>query len=192
MHRTLRIDSGPFTLEASIADQGPDKLTLQYAFHNGSTQNVYLFNKLYKGWEEQGFYSTGRDLAYVEMDATQAVVSKKIISVPPDLEVEKPVIPCVTLVRAGEKFEESFSVTLPLKTWTPYLRSRGRAVTPSVAARPLWFELGFFSTTKEGDALAKTVKTTDGPALYFYPFSASRQRILRVGPLLDAPALIQE
>ncbi|MBZ5566081.1 MAG: hypothetical protein LAP13_27140 [Acidobacteriia bacterium] len=192
MHRTLRVDSGPFTLEASIVDQSESTLIMQYVFKNDSPQNAYLFNKLYKGWEEQGFYSTGRDIVYVEMDATQAVVSKKIIPVPPDMEVEKPVIPCVTLVRAGEKFEETISINLPLKTWTPYLRSRGAAAREFVAALPLWFELGFFTTTKEGDALAKTVRTADGPALYFYPFSASRQRILRVGPLLDAPVLIQE
>ncbi len=193
MNQMLQAESGSHKLEVRIISQDDVSLVFQYAFYNNAQRNAYLFNKLYRGFDEQGKYRTERNLVYIEIDSTQATIGKKVIPVPDDLDVEKPIIPCVTLVRPGEKFEETVSVPLPLKAWTPYLRPKGDRARESAAKVPIWFEIGFFSTTKEGDALAKTVQTTDGPALYFYPFSASSQSILRAGPILEAvPVIIPE
>jgi len=190
MNHAARAESGCHTLEVRVVRQEGDTLILQYAFHNKGQQNTYLFNRVFKGLDDQGKYRTHGDFVYVELDSVQVVISKKVMPVPPDVEVEKPVVPCVSLVRPGEKCEEQFAVSLPLKAWTPYRRSEGDETEESVTALPLWFEVGYFSTSKEGDALAKTVETTEGPALCFYPFWPSSQSILRAGPVMDAVPVV--
>jgi hypothetical protein len=188
MTQSLQSESGPFKLELRAVSQDGGNLVLQYGFTNNSRQNAYLFNKIYMGLDDQGKYNTARDLAYVEIDSAKATVGKKIIPVPDDLEVEKPVVPCVTLVEPGKNFEEVLAIRLPLKAWTPYLQTRPGAA--KTVMMPLWFEIGYFSTNQSGDALAKTVQTADGLALHFYPFPASSQKILGVGPITNVPAVV--
>ena len=185
MKQTLTAKAGDCTLEVSASKKTANTLQLAYSFHNQSFQNAYLFNQLYDKRNPARIYETSRNRVYVELEGNPVIVilSKKIAPVPPDKDVEKPVIPCVTLVRAGEQFEVTISLALPLRPWTPYNKPTDSELTASPAERPAYFELGYFLTTPEGDRLAKPVETSEGPALYFYPFPTSSQQLIRVGPL---------
>lgn len=161
------------------------RVRLSYRFHNRSSANAYLFNKLYRDFDgKTGLYTTDTNLVYCEVVHDRTVLSKRIVPVPDDLEVEKPVIPCVTRVRPGEWFQEEVVVALPLRPWTPYLEPKDTQLKQSALSQPVVFELGFF-VSSAAEPLAGTVQTSQGPALYFYPFSPARQKVLRVGPFKE-------
>ena len=120
---------------------------------------------------------------YVEIEKGNVILSKKIIPVPAGTLVEKPIIPCVSKVKAGLGFKETILVKIPLKPWTPYFMPLDEDLAEAPVEKQVFLELGFFLAPPEGDKLAQTVETSDGPALYFYPFPASSQKLMRVGPL---------
>jgi hypothetical protein len=193
MDQTLVAELSQCRLEVRIKRIDAASLELCYTLQNQAQQNAYFFNLLYDGINEQGVYKTDRNLVYVEFKDSQVTLSKKIIPVPADIEVEKPVLPCTTLVRPAQRFEENITIRLPLRPWTPYFKPGDAALKATPVLRQVWFEIGFFVAPKQSDSLAKTVQTTNGPSLYFYPFPVSGQRLLRVGPLPSAlPVLVPE
>jgi hypothetical protein len=184
MPQQLTAEAERCKLEVQAVLESPTLMKLTYVFSNGNSRNAYLFNRLYRGINAQGAYQTSRDLVYVEAEKEKATISKKIVPVPPLVSVEKPEIPCATCVRPGERFTETLSVPLPLVPYTPYLEPPSQAAKGTMQCR-VWFEIGFFIVGEGGDALAKKVPTTEGEALYFDPFPASSQRLLRIGPVLE-------
>jgi hypothetical protein len=160
---------------------GTEELDISYIFTNGSTRNAYIFNKLYTMYSDQDQYLTDPHLVNVEVDNGKVLVSKTIVKVPAGTKVEQPNIPCVTKVPAGSNFQEIIRLRLPLKPWTPYSNDEISLQT-QLADKRLRFTLGYFLSTPEGDNLVRTVQTGNGPALRFYPFSFSSQKILEVGP----------
>ncbi|HZF49531.1 MAG TPA: hypothetical protein VE093_12820 [Polyangiaceae bacterium] len=170
-------------LDVSVVEATADHLTLKYTFHNGSDRNAYIFNRLYTEIDDSGVFQTEKDRTYVVVEDGGVTLSKKIIAVPPTIDVERPVVPCTTLVKPGDTTSETITVKLPLIPYTPYLR--GAAPAPSSQAEPLKasFEIGLFLVPPEGDRLAQRIATTDGTAYRFNPASPASQTILRAGPL---------
>ena len=160
---------------------GSEELEVSYIFTNGSIRTVYLFNKLYTEYSDQGLYVTDPQLVNVVVENGKVVLSKKIVSVPPRMKVERPNIPCVTKVPAGSNVQEIIRLRLPLKIWTPYTDD-SLPMQPQPVDKRLYFAIGYFLSTPEGDSMVQTVRTSDGPALYFYPFSIGSQKILEAGP----------
>jgi hypothetical protein len=158
-------------LDVSVVEATADHLTLKYTFHNGSDR------------DDSGVFQTEKDRTYVVVEDGGVTLSKKIIAVPPTIDVERPVVPCTTLVKPGDTTSETITVKLPLIPYTPYLR--GAAPAPSSQAEPLKasFEIGLFLVPPEGDRLAQRIATTDGTAYRFNPASPASQTILRAGPL---------
>jgi hypothetical protein len=154
-------------------------LTIQYRFFNRSPRNAYLFNVIPLWWDK-GICHVDRNRAYITVDNGRITISKKIIPVPPLVKPEKRIIPFVTRVGAGQTFEETLLIGLPLTPWAPYQEPQKAGLSDSAE---IFFELGFFVAPSEGDKLARTVQTTVGPLLLFDPFPESSQKILRVGPL---------
>jgi hypothetical protein len=179
------LDPCELTVASELADSST--LVLRYTVRNTGHQAVYLFNRLYHSFDPaRGAFITDPNLVNVELRSDEVVLSKKIVPVPPHIDVEKPVIPLVTRVDAGGRFEERIIIRLPVRAWTPYGPDDDIPSGPSVR-RHAWFELGFFSApAAHVDRIAKVVPTVDGTGLYVYPFTTSGQRMLRVGPLLQA------
>ena len=184
MH-TKHGDSGSqSTLEVNLVRTDEKTLSLRYRFRNGDIRNAFLFNRLFRGINERGIYSVDANLVNIEMGKEGIVISKKIVPVPIEIDVEKTLTPCVMKIRPEEEFEETITVPLPLKLWTPYFNPNDTALQRAKSERPLqvWFELGLFFTPPGGERLVTTVPTTSGPALYFDPFPISGQQVMRVGP----------
>ena len=151
------------------AQMGAGGMALGYEFRNRSGQVAFLFNVLHRGGAGDA------NLIYAQAQGGALTLSKKIIAVPRDIEVEKPDVPYVTRVGPGEAFREKLDVAVPVKLWAPYPGAAGRA--PEGAELEVWFEVGFFLT---GDA---GVAREAGGRLVIYPFAAEKQIVLRAGPL---------
>jgi hypothetical protein len=165
-------------LEISEAKVVGQALHLTYAVVNRGREPVYLFNRLYHKVLEGGAFQTDVNLVYVETAGDKVTLGKKIVPVPADKDVEMVTVPCVTRVGPGQRFTETLNIALPVSPSTPYFHPPADALGPPVA-RPADFEVGFFVAAPGTDALAKTVKVSDGTALYFHPFPESRQSVVR-------------
>ena len=179
------------TLRVAVAVQEARALTLTYTFENGSAQNAYLFNLLYESIGDGPVFFTEANAIYVDLEDGAVALSHKIVPVPEGLKVEKPNVPCTTLVKPGECFQQMVALQLPLRVRTPYRRYEDKDLADRPVMRKAFFELGFFLAAREGESLGKKVKTSAGEATYFYPFSPASQKLLRVGPFSETvPVLL--
>jgi hypothetical protein len=183
MNQPLPAEVSRCRLEITATRAEKTSLTLGWAVHNYNRANVYVFNRLYHRFDEEEGYLIDPNLVVVDAARDQVVLAKKLVPVPPDIDVEKPVVPCVTRVPGGQRFTESLTLPLPLRPWTPYFQPGDDALAEKPVICTAFFEVGFFVAAPGSDDLAKTVPTPGDPALYFYPFPVDRQLILRVGPL---------
>lgn len=185
MNTTQGVSGEQSKLEVSMTRKDEKTLLVRYRFGNGNARNAFLFNKLYHGISDRGVYSTDTNLVNIEMgQEVEIVLSKKIVPVPMEIDVEKAVTPLVTQVQSHQFFEETIVVPLPLTFKTSYLIPRYSTAKDMVSSRPvsIWFELGFFFAPSGGEKLAMTVLTSSDHALYFDPFPISSQQVMRVGP----------
>jgi len=174
------------TLRVAVTAQEGRALFLTYTFENGSAQNAYLFNLLFERIGDGPVFLTDANAVHVEADDGDVVLSQKIVPVPEGLKVEKPAVPCTTLVKPGERFQQTVALELPLRVRTPYCRYEEKDLADRPVLRKAFFELGFFLATREGESLGKKVKTSAGEAVYFYPFPQESQKLLRAGPFSQA------
>jgi len=150
----------------------PSSLLLGYEFRNRSDKTAFLFNVVHRTGASGG-PEADSNLVYVQPAAGALILAKRIIPVPPDVDVEKPEVPYVTRVEPGEVFREKISLMLPLRLFTPYKRRTPMTLTEAAA----YFELGFFL------APDPSVAKEAGGQLVVYPFPVEKQIILRAGPL---------
>ena len=160
-------------------------LRLAYAFYNDERRNAYLFNRLYTGIDAAGVYKTSPDLVNVETNGDGVLLSKRIVPVPRNMKVEVPRVPALTRVAPGAEVRETLALSLPLRPWTPYFRPRDEELPDEAVSLPGSFQVGFFHTDAEGDAILRTVQTLQGPAPFF-SLTAQHQQVLgvRLGVML--------
>ena len=182
-NQVVTAESGQIRLEARVVRLDEHSFSFSYSFTNGGSRNAYVFNRLYDRINQDGTYQTHRNLMYVEMEPVGVVLSKKIIPVPPNMDVEKPIVPCTTRVRPGETLSEVIEVAFPVKPSTPYAKPPTSSLQEPEIQRSVWIDIGYLEPTRDVDALARDVRTTEGTAPYFYPVPVSSQKVLRVGPL---------
>lgn len=179
---TATADSCRLEVTATVA--GTEMLQLSYVFRNNSPNPAFVFNRLYQGLDGERRYKIDPNLIYVQLEGTQIVLSKKVIPVPEDIDVEKPEVPLVTLVPPQGATQEKLSLKLPLRLRSPYGGNRPKPALPKPEQLKLVFEIGFFLGQKQKtQELAAKVATTAGEGLRIDPFPAARQKVLRVGPL---------
>lgn len=150
----------------------PSSLLLGYEFRNRSDKTAFLFNVVHRTGASGG-PEADSNLVYVQPAAGALILAKRIIPVPPDVDVEKPEVPYVTRVEPGGVFREKISLMLPLRLFTPYKRRTPMTLTEAA----VYFELGFFL------APDPSVAKEAGGQLIVYPFPAEKQIVLRAGPL---------
>jgi len=170
-------------LEASV-DIEASRVSIAYVVENRSPVVLHLFNRLYRRCEADG-YPVDPDRVEIEIRDGLALVSKKLVPVPDDMEFEFVHLPCMTQLLQGASFEERVSVPLPLVPRTPYQRSLG--IVPR--RRPMLFALGYSLGGPGPSKVARVVRTPDGTALRFDAFTASKQRLLTLGPFGDVPTM---
>lgn len=169
-------------LEVRIESASPGRLTIDFVLTNVSLSPLFAFNQVYRRIEPTGRYPVDSDLVYIEKSADGAIISKKIVAVPEDVDVEKPIVPCATEIAPGASLHETLTVDWPFETWTPYdspLQRRGEKLAPET---PFYFQLGYFRGLEDSISFAKTVNTPLGQGLLFEPFDPTKQRTLQVGP----------
>jgi len=182
--QTAQKDDCKFVVESRLDPQGG--LVLHYTFQNNSGHQIYLFNRLYKEIEEGPLFDTDPNLVNIELFPKGLLISKKIIAVPPDVDVEKPLLPCTSLVRPGDSLSETIQLSLPLTTWTPYLVHSGPPPS-QVIRRKARFEIGYFVSSDASQSLAQPVRTKQGDAFYFAPFPVAGQKTVDVELPLEIP-----
>lgn len=176
------MDAAECQLHVKLASVERDLMRLSYEFVNATRLDAYLFNRIWREIDAQGRYVIDPNLAYVLTEVDRVVLAKKIIPVPVDIDVEKPILPCVTHVEPGKRFAESMEIPLPLAPWTPY-SATDSARNATATEMQAWFEVGYFLAGPATAALVRKVKTTQGEGISFAVFNPANQRELRSGPL---------
>ncbi len=170
-----------------VASLEEGQLRLTYRFANGSTKTGYLFNRVYHEVDQgRRQYVIGKDLVFVSV-AGEVTVAKRIPELPANTAVEVRVVPCLTRVAAGGRFEETIQLALPLRPMPGYGEPPKQLA--SARERPLVFELGYFLlATPANEKLIRMVKTSQGEAPRVYPFPAGSQALFRAALPLKVPA----
>lgn len=150
---------------------------LTYEFINNCKSDVYIFNRLHHGLNNDGIYQTNKNLVNVIIENDNTFISKRIVKVPSNLEVEKPNIPCLTLVNPNSSFKETLKLSLPLRPWTPY--SIEVSNDGKIFELPPIFEIGYFISSGHSKSLLKNVNTLDGEAV-FIDLEFKNQRIIAI------------
>jgi len=105
--------------EASVQE---DFLTISYQVHNILEQPIYLVNRVFR-WSDAGF-SVDPAIVYTQLSDGELWLTKAKLDVPENFDVEDPDVPFLTKVEAGEIFEESFSLPIPLEPFHAYPQVR--------------------------------------------------------------------
>lgn len=182
--QTAQKDNCKLVVESRLDPQ--NGLVLHYTFQNNAVYDVYLFNLLYKEIQDGPVFDTDPNLVNIEDLPPGLLISKKIVPVPPEIDVEKPFIPCSSRVKPGDRLSETITLSLPLSPWTPYLDV---AAPPSsqVVRKRARFEIGFFISNSDSQSLAQPVRTKQGEAFYFDPFPVAGQKTLAVDLPMEIP-----
>jgi hypothetical protein len=177
--------SDDYAALAVSVDIAVERMTLTYEFKNHSALELFLFNRLFRLFND-GSYPVDPNRVEIEIREQRIVVSKKLVPIPDDMDVEHPHIPCASRVAPGETFAERICVALPLVPRTPYLREFGR----KPRRRALHVELGYARGGPDPRGAPAVVPITGGgTALLFDTFTESDQRLLTLGPFGDVPTL---
>lgn len=116
-------------------------LTMVYRVENTSRETAWLLNRLWRGTPA---VQISPQLIYVTFErATRTVrLAKELASLPTDRTVTTPVAPFVTGVRAGETFQETVRLSLPLVEYQEYDGARTQVRPARYGA--VVFCLGFY------------------------------------------------
>jgi hypothetical protein len=94
-------------------------LELSYAVRNESEHRMFLVNRLLR--REPDGLRPDPDLVYAHVRPGPALaLSKQLIAIPDDIDVEVPEVPCLTPLEAGEEFAETVTVPVPVSAYDPY------------------------------------------------------------------------
>lgn len=178
-NRPVRLTNQHLTLTTEIKEQD-NRLNVKYSVSNNIGNILYLFNVLHDEYDENDYYPFDKRNCYVEFEGSVVVISKKIMSIPPNTFVERLNIPFVTPVPPGSEFSESFSVALPLREHSPYLEDLIK-LHGGESRMPVVFEIGYFVGQDETEALIESFQTDRGPRKGFDPFPINSQLTARAG-----------
>ena len=186
MRERFTSDDKGVRLDLEVQQTGKTPLRLSYVLRNTTSQNVYLINKLYSDLEagpDGVVFVTDPNLVYVDVREGGVVLSKRIVPVPEDMDVELPEVPCASVVTPGGQFQETIEVALPVRPRTPYLGKPKNGWRDQPSPHRVWFELGYCLGPAGAEKNVPAVKTTHGDALDLSSMPESEQRLFRMGPL---------
>ena len=118
-----------------------NSIVVHYRVENNTPRDAYLLNRV-----SDASMRTRPDLIYIDLDHASRIVHtfKKIPDIPRGINVSMPTAPYVTPLRAGQTFEESVHIPLPIREFRAYtpIPQNGR----EVVYLGLTFTLGYYWT----------------------------------------------
>lgn len=190
------------TLQARNADcslavtltSASDVLHLHYRVSNHGTLPLYLLNRMWNTIRRNSatntqVFETSSDLANIQIDSTEVLVSKTVVDVPYGMLVEVRQIPCMTRLAPGDDYEETIRLALPLVPYTVYEQNSSPGLRVS---RKLRFELGYILGSPHVERIVEPVATSTDTAFYIDAFPAKNQLIIGAGPCLEELSVINK
>ncbi len=163
-------------------------VAVRYVFVNRGVNPVFLFNRLYLSVKPPRVFQTDPDRVNVVFEDRRVTVSKQIVPVPANIDVERRNVPCSTLVASGSSFSEALRIPLPLRPVSPYDGARLGPERSKPEMRELWFSLGYAEILEKMVMSVPVVETEQGDAYGLFTAQPEQQKILIVGPLGDVPS----
>ncbi|MBO2010367.1 hypothetical protein [Hymenobacter negativus] len=160
--------------------QLPDALQLRYEVTNTSGQPLYLFNKLARAGGASVF-DTDPNAANIILSPERVTVSKTLVPVPDDKEVERPYVPCLSRLLPNEKLAEHMLLATPLSPFTWYA---SRPMRTAPVHRALFFEMGYVVASAEVERYIQPLSTPYGQVYTASWFPLELQETILSGPLL--------
>jgi hypothetical protein len=152
-------------LKLEVLENNGTLLRVRYEAENVSMSDLYLFNRLWHKYNEQNIFELDPNLVYISEQNGTVLLFKGSPDVPRNISVEMPVIPCVTLLQRGKRFDETLQINLPMHRLNPYLfKDHSIIQNPTT----LIFSLGYFPVSEIGNRMVNPVRSTMGQALYAY------------------------
>ncbi|WP_345058734.1 hypothetical protein [Hymenobacter glaciei] len=175
------------TLEVTALLNSPASVKLHYRVRNNTDQILFLFNRFWTSINANGEYQVQPNMVNVQASSARVVVSKAVVAVPEDMEVEKHYTPCLSRLGPHDTYEETLEIPVPLVPFTWYQAPWNipAAGTEQLALRPLYFELGYLVVSPEREAIITQVATSQEPA-YFWATEPEDQLLVGAGPLLPS------
>jgi hypothetical protein len=169
-------------LEAEVPER--TRLVFSYVVKNTGPQGVWVFNRLFRGYDQETGLELNPNIVNVRVEESFLVFYKGVSPLPEVRSVQRPWVPCLTALEPGQDFRETVQARLPLRVSNDYANVADRHLVHTQIQMPAVFELGYAILTAP-DARSKPfeVKTSLGPALTVMPFPAYAQSWVRVGPL---------
>ncbi|MCX7112741.1 MAG: hypothetical protein NTX45_21980 [Proteobacteria bacterium] len=173
--------NNPVVLTYKFVKQSDNLGVLSYSLSNTSSQDVYLFTPLseFRDGHIQAFPSR----IYVYWDDSHSVhLTKRLWSVPENIDVYMPEVPFLTKVPAGKIFEEQLQLPLPLMINFPYQFTADVGKNMSrhpvqLMAQELVFSIGY--VILENSEAINQLKPMDGQSYFSLPYGVGmvNQRI---------------
>src|SRR5215469_4590549 len=143
---------GRVSLNYQVKQLDTGELDLTYEIQNRGDSDIYIFSPLtdYRGRD----WVPVPNRVYVFWDGDGVVhLTKRLWTVPDDVEIYMPEVPLLSRVLAGEKFEEHVRAPLPLLVNFPYRSEPANAPLADRAVKDssgLVFSVGYLDS-KNGD-----------------------------------------
>jgi hypothetical protein len=156
-----------------------DALTVRYSLRGEDKAPVWVVDELFTT-SPAGYIHLEPERAYVEAQGSVLVLTRALLPVPDDLDVESPEVPCVRRLSPGESLTGEIRVPLPPREEQPYRDARALDLA---TLRSVKLRIGYLPDSPELE-LHEMKDDVGRPCRYpsFGP-AITRQRFADVGPL---------
>ena len=118
------------------------ELRIDYEVSNHLPVRVWLFDLL-ASYAPNGQPTINDKNAYVFINGTSIVVSRRLVEVPDNIEVEEPIVPGVSLLEAGQTANRHIVLPLPLRADAPYAAKNSSITVTLSAIQEFQLQLGY-------------------------------------------------
>lgn len=142
---------------------------------NKTNKPLYFFNLIYFDPEIK---SASKDIFYSYIERDTLILSKSIVPVPLDMDVEKPILPGCTKIMPNSDYEERIEIKIPINHHHPYENPQIRSGLITSTS----FRFGYFVGQSNTDSIGTIIKGDSTNFIYFDPFDYNYQKIIEVKP----------
>lgn len=181
-------DSKMLNLNTEIISKTETKVVIEYQLRNNSDSSIYLFDILFAGWTNQGIPIADDQEVYRLIINGEIVLSRKVLPVPDDIDLEIRQYPLMIRVNPGQTHISSFEVKLPCRIYDPYDYKPEKVA--EIKELPWSLELGYVEATPQLEQRLKPQQTTEGrQGWMIQSFNESNQKLIRVSGTGTLPCL---
>ena len=175
-------------LNTEIISKTETKIVIEYQLENNSDSSIYLFDILFAGWTNQGIPIADVQEVYRLIINGEIVLSRKVMLVPDDIDLEIRQYPLLVRVNPGQTHISSFEVKLPCRIYDPYDYKPEKIA--EIKELPWSLELGYVEATPQLEQRLKPQQTTGGrQGWMIQSFNESHQKLIRVSGTGTLPCL---